>query len=164
MSNITAAGVLVGVLAMLFYTPYMFAKGVLSINRDELPMSEKLKCFIPIGNVISAEKYYWGKLWLVSYATIFFIIATVAKIGSWLLLHANSGINFVTSIAWMLAVVLFFVANCIDVFVILKETDATSIPKAILLAIIYPLGQWFIGAHVPNILKKMKNKENTFQT
>lgn len=163
MSNITATGLLVGVFAILFWTPYMFSKGVLSINND-VDMGIKVKCMIPLFNVIYAERYYWGKLWLVSYGTILFVVSTIAKLCTWFFMNSNATLNLVTTILFIITFALFLIFNMVDVYMIIHETNTTTQGKAIILAILYPLGQYFIGAYTATILRKMENKENTFQT
>ena len=164
MSDFTASGLVIGVLAMLFFTPGMFCKGILTISNEELTGGQKVLCFIPIVNIFKTEKEYWGKLWLISYSIIVMVLSIIAKFATWYFMHSNVTLNLVTTILVLVAVAFMFIANAIGVWTIIRDTDATSTGKAIFFSVLFPIGQYFVGSYVPTIVSKSQNKEATFNT
>lgn len=158
--NIMASGLLIGVLAMLFYTPYCMAAGIDRMNGGGHRF--KPKCCIPIFNTIYAEVSYLGKMGLLSFSTLLFILGVVAKICTWLFIHQSTTINMVTTILVLALLLLLYVANCWFVYMVIHDADCLDTWKLIIFALVFPIGQWYIRS-VAVVIEKRQYKEATFK-
>ena len=52
MSELTLSGLIFGVFAMLFVTPYFMAKGVTYFGDEEFPIGKRLICMIPVPMIL----------------------------------------------------------------------------------------------------------------
>lgn len=163
MSDIMAAGLLIGVLAALFWTPYKMALGIAKLNGDDITMGTKIACFIPIYNVIKAEKDYYGSIKLVTIATFAFIMSIIFKVVTWLMMHSNTTINLISTLLVLALFVFVLIANMIFVYTVIHESDALTPIKTIIFSIIYPIGQYYVGAYVATVVKNNRNREDTFK-
>ena len=162
MSNLVLSGLIVGVLAIMFWTPAMLSMGVSKFEGD-LTIGERILCCIPIFNVIRAEVKYYGKLHFVSISTILLLIVTVVRIIAWWNFYTNVKLGTVTVIALLVVVALWLIANMLFVYNVIHDADAVRGFKLILLTVFFPFGQYYIGAYLSNVIKHMQEKEATFK-
>lgn len=159
--NIMAGGLLVGVLAMLFYTPYCLAAGIDRLNGNGAGF--KPKCCIPIVNTISAEVNYFGKMGFLSFTTLGFILSVVLKVCTWLFMHSNTTVNLITTFLVIGLFALLYIANCWFVYIVIHDADILGMAKLLMFTIIFPIGQWYIKNGVAVVVEKRKYKEDTFK-
>ena len=162
MSPLVYSGLIVGVLAMIFFTPFLFAKGVSQLE-GELTFGEKLLCSIPIFNTIRAEKKYLGKLGFHFYATVFGIVAVTVRVVQWWYAYNNVTAGLICMGAFWLGALLFVISKCYLVFTVINDAGAVTGFKLLLLAIAYPFGQYYIGAYLSNVIRHMQESEATFK-
>ena len=162
MSDLVLSGLIVGVLAMLLWTPAMLSMGVSKFEGD-LTVGERVLCCIPIFNVIRAEIKYYGKLHFVSISIILLLIVTVVRVIVWWNFYTNVTLGTATVIALLVAVALWLIANMLFVYNIIHDADAVRGFKLILLTVFFPFGQYYIGAYLSNVVKHMQEKEATFK-
>ena len=65
MNGIITTGFVIGMLAMLFFTPAQYMKGIMQMSYGKLTVKDKVMCYIPIYNVVKAESLYTGKFSIV---------------------------------------------------------------------------------------------------
>ena len=163
MSNLMASGLLIGVLAMIFWTPYMMAIGIAKLNQEDVTWGLRFKCFIPVYNIIKAEVDYYGKMKWLSIATLAFLFSCVAKVFTWLFVHSNVTVNLITTLLVMILFVFQLIMNMVFVYIVIHESDALPPIKTIVFAIAYPIGQYYIGSYVATVVKNNRNREETFK-
>ena len=154
-------GLLVGVLAMAFYTPYILCKGIHILAYESIDLKDKVLYFIPIFNVIKGERLYTGKLPTVGIATIAFIVLFLLRLAEAFIGVPNT-LALVTIVLLMIALLAMYVTNFILVFRILKDADVNGIGTIAVLSFFYPLGQYYIGTWLPRVLKNSLKDEQTF--
>lgn len=162
MSPLVYSGLIVGVLAMVFFTPYLYAKGVSQLEGD-LTIGEKMLCMIPVFNTIRAERKYLGKFGFHFFATIFAFVAIVARVVQWWYAYNNITLGLICMGAFWLGLLLFVISNCILVFTVIHDANAVTGIKLLLLTIAYPFGQYYVGAYLSNVIRHMQESEATFQ-
>lgn len=158
--NIMAGGLLVGVIAMLFYTPYRMAAGIDRMNGGGYGF--KPKCCIPVFNSIYAEVSYLGKVGFLSISIIAFILSIVLKVCTWLFMHQNTTINMITTFLVIGLFLLLYIANCWFVYMVIHDADVLGVFKLLLFTLIFPIGQWYIWL-VAVVIEKRQYKEATFK-
>ena len=161
--QIMTAGFVVGLFAMFFYTPVKYAMGVFRIAYGDLNRDEKFKCCIPIYNVISAESLYTGKISVIMLATAFCVIATVMRVIAIYMDSSNYALQTVTVIVFVVSLLFVYIANVYSVFIVLKDAGTGSLVSNLFKAILFPLGQYYIGTYLVTIIKNMRVGESTFK-
>ncbi len=159
--NIMASGLLIGVLAMLFYTPYCMAAGIDRLNTGKRGF--KLKCAIPFVNMISAEVGYYGKIGIKTISGILFLVGIILKVCTWLFMHGNTGLNMATTILVLALFVFCYIGNCVFVYTVISDANILPMPKLILFTLIYPIGQWYVQKGVAVVVEKRQKQEATFK-
>lgn len=162
MSNFVLSGLIVGIIVLIFFTPHLLAKGVASLANED-SMGVKVITWIPVVNTIWAEKTYLGKVGFHCIATIFEIVAVVARVIQWRYAYANITLGLICMGAFWLGLLLFVISNCILVYTIIHDAQAMTGFKLILFTIAYPFGQYYIGAYLANVIRHMQEKEETFK-
>ena len=161
MNEFALSMLLVGVAVILFYTPYLLAKGVISLDHEP-DIGEKALCIIPIYNVIKAEKTYFGKLWIVTYATIFVIFTTVLRVVVWRFMYDNAGLSQLSIILFIVGFIVFYAANAILAFTIMHDAACVETLTIVAGTILFPLGYFYIGQFLANVIRNNNAKEDTF--
>lgn len=162
MSNLMLSGVIVGLFALMFWTPALMAMGISKFEGD-LTMSERLICCIPLVNIIRAEYKYWGKIKLVTISTITFIIVALVRTYCWWNFYDNVTVGTATIVAFWLSIVFWIIANMYFVYKVISDADVMRGGKLLLYTIAFPFGQYFIGTYLVNVVKHMQAKEDTFK-
>lgn len=155
-------GFAIGLIMMLFWTPYLMAVGVESLN-GEVSFGQKIKCFIPVFNIINAERNYFGKVHMCGISTLIFTIVTIVKFCTWFFLNQMGPLNFITNILWLLSILLLYIGNCVFVYIVIHDADGLSMIKLIFATIIYPIGQAYIGYQLANVIRNAQKEESTFR-
>lgn len=162
MSQLIISGLIVGLLGMLLWTPYLMCRGIDSLD-GELTIAGKILCAIPIFNIIRAEKKYYGKFSLVAISIVAFIIGFAVRFFTWRYMYQNVTIGTVTYFVFWAVILFYFFANMKFVFNVIHDANATAGFSLFALTLIYPLGQYYIGVYLGNVIKAMQRKERTFK-
>lgn len=162
MSDLVLSGLIVGLFAMLFFTPFMFAKGVSRLE-GELTAGEYILCMIPFLNTIRAEKKYLGRIGLHCIATIIMIVGVAVRVLQWKYMYSNITLGLICMAIFWLSLLLFVISNIVLVYTIINDANATKGAKLLILAVAYPFGQYYIGAYLVNVIRHMQEQESTFK-
>lgn len=153
MSNIILSAAIVGVFFIVFYIPYLLAKGV-----SQMAYGKKLdggilvRCWIPVYNVFYADKTYFGKLSFQSYGFIAMLVFTLLRVVQWYYVYDNALLARVFIILFYGSVVVWYLLNCTTSFVIMNESGVVNVGKALLFSIIFPFGYFYIGQFLANVI------------
>ena len=163
MSPVIAAGFIVGLIVMIFYTPIKYAQGALKIAYGgDLTKGEKVGCFIPVYNVIHAEHQYTGKCSKVLLGYITVLLTLAARLLVIFFAYENLTAQKVSIVAVLVGFVAFYVANVYAVFVVLHESGAILPSKVWVRSLLFPFGQYFIGTYLAHVMAKVAREEQTF--
>lgn len=154
--------VLIAFALMSLWTPYLMAKGIESLS-GPLTTGSKIKCMIPIFNILRAEKNYYGSIKFCGISTILVVLLTVVKLSTWFFLNSMGQLNFITSVLWLLSFLLVYIANCIFVYTVIHDADVMSGGKLFLYTIIYPIGQYYIGTQVAGAIARVEREAEAFR-
>lgn len=163
MGDFMMSGLIVGILAILFLTPYMMACGI-SKMEDDLTITERLLCAIPIFNIIRAERKYYGGFRFVTYSTAYLVVIFLVRV--WFIVINSTPIptlGQITVILMWVGILAFVVANMIFVFTVIHDADAVRGVKLVLLTVFYMFGQYYIGTMLANVIRHMQEREATFR-
>lgn len=162
MSDLMVSGIIVGLFALMFWTPALMSIGVAKFEGD-VSIGEKLLCCIPIYNVMRAEKKYYGKPRLVTISTLLLVVITIARVLIWWFMYSNVTLGTISIIAFWIAIALWCVSNMIFVYTIIHDADVMHGVKLLLCAIAFPFGQYYIGNYLTNVIRHMNKQEETFK-
>lgn len=165
MNDTMFSGIIIGVLAMIFYTPMKMALGIAAISNDgdSISFSDKLSCAIPIFNIGWAEKKYYGKISLCTISTISLLVFAALRVWAWWSFYENVMIGTGSIILLYLGILFFYVANARFVYDVLTTAEAIDGVKKWFYVLLFPLGQYFIGSYVANIIKYNMAQEDVFK-
>lgn len=154
MGNFVAAFLIIGLVALIFITPVYYAMGVYEISYKGKPVgSELVQCIVPVWNVSYAQGLYdGGKSYIIT--QIFLILACIFE-GVCLGFDLGYVLNIVSLGVLALAVLAFIIQAIYCTFIVINDTKACSLPKTILMAVFYPIGQYYIGAFLPKAVENM---------
>lgn len=161
LQSILVMGVAMGIFVSLFITPAIYAKGVKLIIGEELDATDKLKCWIPVYNVAKAEAMYTGRK---SFILITFVATCVSAILS-MLVGGTANELLIRGASFLLFVSLIgvYAAHVYSVFLVIYDTGVVNIVQNILLAVFYPIGQYYIGSFLPNVVKNVEKESDIFK-
>jgi carbon starvation protein CstA len=162
MSETFVSGIIVGLLAIMFWTPALMSMGI-SKMEGEISGGERVICCIPIVNIIRSEYKYFGRLRLVTFSTIFVILISVFRVGVWYKYYQNVTLGTVSIVLFWAALAFWIVSNMMFVYTVIHDADALRGAKLLFYTIAFPFGQYFIGAYLPNIIRHAQAKEDTFK-
>ena len=162
MSEVLMSGLIVGVLAIIFFTPFLMARGISKLD-ERSGASDILMCAIPIVNLARAEKIYYGKFKLCTISPIIAIVCIVARFFIWRNAYGNVALGTVSVVLFWLSILFYFISNMIFVFNVINDAGVMSGPKLVLLTIAYPFGQYYVGAYLNNVIRHNKKMEATFK-
>lgn len=162
MNELMLSGIIVGVLAMLFFTPYKMAVGISSLE-GKPSFGEKLICMIPIVNIARAENKYYGKISLATISFITLVAGIVFRVWAWWFHYQNVLLGTISIVVFWLVIFFYYAANVKFVYNVIKDADALSGSKLFLFSVAYPFGQYFIGAYLANIIKHNMEQEAIFK-
>ena len=162
MNELMLSGLFVGIIAILFVTPYMMSVGIASLE-GKVSIGERLLSAIPVLNITRAEKRYYSKPGLVTISIIAFVIMAIARVATWWFMYSNVPVCTASVIGLYLSIVFYFIANMKFVWDVLNDTDAMSGFKKLLFTLAFPIGQYFICSYIATIVKKQLKQEGVFQ-
>lgn len=162
MSEFVLSGLIIGILAMVFFTPFMLSKGVARLEGD-MTIGEYILCSIPIFNTIRAEYKYLGRIGFHCISTIIMIIGIIFRVLQWRFMYSNITLGLIAMGVFWFSLLLFAVGNFSIVYLIINDARAVTGIKLIILAVFYPFGQYYIGAYLVNVIRHMKEQESTFK-
>lgn len=161
MNNIITSAAIVGVLFIIFYIPFLLAKGV-----SQMAYGKKLeggivaRCWIPIYNIFYADKTYFGKLHLASYGFIIMVVCTVLRVVQWRYMYSNEILARVFIMLFYLSIAAWYIMNCVTSFLIINESGAVSVIKAVIYSIVYPFGYFYIGQFLTVVVTNKLNQRS----
>lgn len=162
MSNFMLSGVIVGLIAIMFWTPALMAMGVSKFEGD-LTAGERFICCIPLVNIIRAEHKYYGKLHMASITTILFIIVAVFRVAVWWNFYNNVMLGTISVVAFWVSLALWLIGNMVFVYNVIHDADALQGGKLFLFSVAFPFGQYYVGQYLANVVRHMQAKEDTFK-
>lgn len=154
--------VLIALTLISLWTPYLMAKGIESLS-GHVSCATKIKCMIPIYNILRAEKNYYGSIKFCGISTILVFVLTIVKLSTWFFLNSMGQLNFITSILWLLSFVIVYIANCIFVYTVIHDADVMGGGKLLLYTIVYPIGQYYIGTQVAGAIARVEREAEAFR-
>lgn len=165
MSDVMVSGIIIGLLAMLLYTPYLMCKGIMVLDSEDgkLPFNKKVMCSIPIYNVIRAEITYYGKVKTVSISYILLLVCSVLRVFLWWNYYNNVALGTMSIILFYAALIFWFVSNMIFTYAVINDAKALTGFKLFLFSFAFPFGQYYIGTILVNIVRRMIKQEDTFK-
>lgn len=162
MNDLFLSGIVVGLLAMLFWTPQLMFKGVYKLG-DDYSGGNKVLSWIPILNICMAEKKYYGKLSVCTGSIISLFVGIGARVACWWFLYDNKVVALASTILFWIVILFYFIANIIFVYNVIHDAEAVTGFKLLLLVVFYPFGQYYVGQFLGNVLRHAKNREETFK-
>lgn len=164
MSNTMVSGIIVGLLAMILWTPYLMARGIFSLGVEgKVPIPTKIKAAVPILNLVIAEKEYYGKFGLILGSYITLILGVIQRYIAWRYMYENVKVGTASILLFWGLVLLFLFANMKFVYNVIKDAGAMSGFKLIIFTIAYPFGQYYVGVYLSNVIRHNKAKKETFK-
>ena len=153
MNPIIVSAAIVGVLFIIFYIPYLLAKGVSQMAYGKkLEFSILARCWCPVYNIFFADQQYFGKLSFSSYGFIAMVICTILRVAQWYYMYDNAVLARIFITLFLLSIVAWYILNCVTSFIIMHETGVVSTGKAVLFSIIFPFGYFYIGQFLANVI------------
>lgn len=162
MSELELSGLVVGLIAMLFVTPFYMAKGISKMEGD-LTATEYILCAIPVFNIIRAEIKYWGHIKFCTISWILLIVGVVQRVLLWRFMYQNVTAGTISIIIFWAVIAFYFIANMLFVFSVINDARAITGFKLFLITVGYPFGQYYIGTMLANVVRHMQEKEATFK-
>lgn len=163
MSETVFSGLIIGVLAMLFFTPYCMAIGISKLE-DEPTMTEKILCMIPIFNICRAEKKYYGSIRLASIGSIFVTVMIIVRVVFILGVSVTNPLvgNVTLALLWV-SLALYIISQMVFVYGVVNDSGCVTTGKRILMSVFYPFGQYYVGNYLSNVMRHMQEKQETFK-
>lgn len=162
MSDLVLSGLIVGLLAMVLFTPFMMAKGICSLE-GEVSIGDKIVSAIPMFNLIRSEKKYKGKIGLLTISLFLLIAGVIFRVLIWYNMYNNVTMGIISMAVFWGVILLFCIANMSFVYMVIHDADAVSGLPLILLTVGFPFGQYYIGAYLANVIRHQAEQEATFR-
>lgn len=162
-SNLVAAFFIIGLFVMAFITPAAFAKGIYTIEYETVGIQDRLLCKIPILNICKAEKLYTGKFSVVGISYIILTVSFLLRLVVYNIARTNAVLTLVTVTLVCLAIIFSYIANVYVVFIVIHDAHVKSLASVILYAVIFPIGQYYIGNFLAATIKSFEREEATFK-
>lgn len=162
MNSVIMSAAIVGVLFIIFYIPFLLAKGVSQMAYGKkLEMGILLRCWIPIYNVFYADQTYFGGIKFASGGLVAMLVTTVLRVVQWYFMYDNEILARVCIVMFCFGIGYWYASNCFTSFIIMKESGAVGIGKSILYSIIFPFGYFYIGQFIVNVVShKMSERSD----
>lgn len=155
-------GLFFGVIFMVFWTPFLMAKGIQKLEVERLSVGETIMCLIPLFNIIRAEKMFYGKIGLCFWGIVLSIVGVVARVAAIMVNRENAILYYITLALFIIGFLVAYISNVRFVYTVIKKSNALTTGKRWLFSLLYPMGQWFIGNYLANILKNQKKIKDVF--
>lgn len=161
--NIVLMGFMAGIVPVLFYTPYLYAKAMLILNSSPLSQREKVLCVIPIVNLAVGERAYTGKMGKTLIALLVFVFAMLLRMLAIFLLPSNALVQISTLMLLLVSVLLLYLANVYRVFIVINDSCLKPLSATLFYAVLFPLGDYYIGKDFRDELALYGNKQSVFK-
>lgn len=153
MNAIISSAAIVGMFFIIFYIPFLLAKGVSQMAYGKkLDTGYIIQCWIPVYNIFYADKVYYGTLSYSSYGFIGMIVCTILRVAQWYFVYDNAVLARIFIILFYLGIITWYVMNCTTSFIIMHESGVVNIWKALLYSVIFPFGFFYIGQFLANVI------------
>ena len=162
MEEFISTGFLVGVLAMVFWTPYLFAMGVLRITQDYVDFSDRLTCMIPIANLFKADRAYFNKVSVTGVAVSTLLVSVFLKINAVSWWPEIAWVHYGLIVLIILSFAIWFIGSMVGVWIVLRDSGLCAIQSQIIMSILFPIGQWYIGNILYKEIKYYQNQEDLY--
>ena len=158
-------GMGVGLILMLFWTPYLLAKGVnkLYSQEDSLTFGERFLCALPIVNTIRAEVQWYNKIAFHTIATILMILTTGFRVFVYITAFDNKTLTQISVYAFIGGFVLYILSHMFLTWKIMYDSDNTSTVNPVIFGILVPFGQYYIGTYLGNVVRHNQKKVSQFE-
>ena len=155
-------GLFFGVIFMVFWTPFLMARGIQKLEVERLSVGETVMCLIPLFNIIRAEKMFYGKIGLCFWGIVLSIVGIVARVAAIMVNRENVILYYITLALFIIGFLVAYISNVRFVYTVIKKSNALTTGKRWLFSLLYPMGQWFIGNYLASILKNQKKIKDVF--
>ena len=155
MSQVMMSGLIVGIIAMLFWTPFLMARGVSKLD-DRSGAADFILCMIPVINIARAEKMYYGKFGVCTISPVMFVIGVAVRFFLWKNAYSNPMVGTISILVFWAVLLFYVLSNMIFVYTIIHDADAVTGFKLVLLTVAYPFGQYYVGTYLSNVIRHMK--------
>ena len=152
---------LFGMFSIIFLCPYKLRVGIEKIVYDKVGIVTRIIGLIPVVSVISSDITYFGKPKFASIGNTLF----AASLGFRLYAAYNvvdKNISMASVIAVVAAFILMWLSNFYIVWTILTDSGYSKVISKIILALFWPIGMYFIGTLLSNVISHNITKENSY--
>ena len=149
-------GIFIGAICMIFFTPMKYTQGIYLLEYGTLTAKDRLLSFVPLVNIIKAENIYTGRVSNVGISTVLFILMTVLRVIVATFYTEHFSLQLITVFLFVMSILVMYIMNVCSVFIVLNDAGVGCLFSRILYSLVFPVGQYYIGAFVPTIVKNME--------
>ena len=160
--EILASSILIGLFAIVFFTPVVFSQGLIKMAYGEVAGKDKILSLIPVVNIIYAEKAYRDSISITLTTTILVTVAIVVRFTVAIFLPYNGILTMLTVVIFVAAIIAAYLLNAIFVFIVINAANTTALPAKLFLSIFFPLGHYYVGKFMAKEIAYYARQENTF--
>lgn len=150
----------IGILALLLFTPYKMAVGVMMMNNGYVDTGMKVKCAIPLVNIFVTEHELRGGIPITGITSTLTVVLGIIRVVMIFMTPTAYDAMFWTLIIFMCFMLVAYICNCQLVASILAINPILFGGEKIAKIIFYPWGQLFIGNHLATMTEQMYTKES----
>ncbi|MCI9050357.1 MAG: hypothetical protein HFI05_00295 [Lachnospiraceae bacterium] len=161
--SLLATGFMLGMFFLIFYTPYLYCKGIFTMEYGTISLKDKITCMLPIINVCKAEHLYTGKVSKVGLSSIVFTFTVILRFVAIYFFTENAILQIITTTIFLVAFLISYIMNVIVIFQILNDSNCFSLSKVLFYSLLFPLGQYYVGKFLPTIIMNIKEVKETFR-
>lgn len=154
-------GFLLGLIVIVFIAPWKLNVGLSRILYDRVPISTHIIGFIPIVSTIRADIAYFGGPRFATVANIFMTGAVGFRFYAAYNI-TDKTVSLVSVIVAIVSFVLMWISNSVTVWLILRGSGYKKFLSLLIMSIIYPIGMYFIGTLLANVIAHDVSKEKSF--
>lgn len=147
-------GMFLGIIALIFVCPTMFC---IAINKlDEDNVGGTALAFIPIVNMIKAEKSYYGKFGIITAGNIGLILFTAIRLAvAFTVPQTSSIVHLITVILFVIGLLAFVIGSVKFTWDALRDSghsDNTS--TRLIISLVYGLGMWWYASKISKMISR----------
>lgn len=161
MPDIALKGMMLGLIGIFFVCPYHFSVGIFKLKYNTVPIGVRILAMIPVVNICKAEYNYKGRMGIVSYSSIVSSLSLFVR-----LLAAFTTRNHIITLITVISVIVTTALNVVSLIwfniTILKDSNQRLSIGTLFIAIVYPLGQYFIGTLLNRVIKNSLKRERNY--